>query len=94
MVELVLMGNFNQQIGQLLFQPGVAVLFLSWSVFWKGLALWKAAGKRHLVWFVILLVINTLGLLEIAYIFWLSRWDLGSSKLLAFWEKKFKPPQQ
>jgi len=64
------MENFNQQIAQFLFQPGVAVLFLAWSVFWKGSALWKAAGKRHLVWFAILLVVNTLGLLEIAYIFY------------------------
>ena len=85
------MDNFNQQIAQFLFQPGVAVLFFAWSVFWKGLALWKAAGKRHLVWFVILLVVNTLGLLEIAYIFYLNRWELGSGKLLAFWEKKFRP---
>jgi len=85
------MENFNQSLAQFLFQPGVAVLFLVWSVFWKGLALWKAAGKRHLVWFVILLVINTLGLLEIVYIFYLSRWDMGSGKLLAFLEKKFKP---
>lgn len=85
------MGNFNQQIGQLLLIPIVAILFLIWVVFWKGLALWKAARKRQLVWFVILLVVNTLGLLEVAYIFYLNRWDMGSGKLLAFWEKKFKP---
>jgi hypothetical protein len=84
------MENFNQLLGQFLFHPGMAVFFLIWSIFWKGSALWKAAGKKQLVWFVVLLVINTLGLLEMAYIYYLNRWDLGSSKLLAFWEKKRK----
>lgn len=85
------MEKFNQQITQFIFRPGVAIPFLAWATFWKGLALWKAARKRHLVWFVVLLVVNSLGLLEIAYIFYLSRWGIGSGKLLAFLEKKLKP---
>lgn len=88
------MENFNQQLGSFLFQPGVVILFLAWVTFWKGLALWKAAGRKQLAWFIILLLVNTLGLLEIAYIFYLNRWDIGSKKLLAFLEKKFKPSKK
>ena len=69
-------------------RPEVYVLFLTWSLIWKGLALWKSATKRHLVWFMILLVVNTLGILEILYIFYFNRWDLDKGKLLKFLEKK------
>lgn len=40
-----------------------------WTLPWKGYALWKAARKGQPWWFVALLLVNTLGLLEIMYIF-------------------------
>ena len=39
----------------------------AWSIVWKGLALWKAAQKGSKPWFVVFLVVNTLGILEILY---------------------------
>jgi len=42
---------------------------LIWSIIWKGLALWKAAQLRSKIWFVILLVVNTAGILEILYLY-------------------------
>lgn len=44
------------------------VLALLWSVPWKGVALWKAARNGQPAWFIAILLINTLALLEIAYI--------------------------
>jgi len=49
------------------------VLLLVWSAVWKGIALWRAGGNRHLVWFIVLFIINTAGILEIIYIFAFSR---------------------
>ena len=46
---------------------------LIWSVTWKGLALWKAARNGHKKWFIVLLVANTLAILEIIYIFYFSK---------------------
>ncbi len=43
-----------------------------WSLIWKGLALWKAAKKDSKPWFVALLVINTMGILEILYLYLFS----------------------
>ncbi len=43
--------------------------FIIWSFIWKGLALWQAARNGHKGWFVALLLINTLGILEILYIY-------------------------
>jgi len=48
-----------------------------WSLIWKGLALWKAAGNKSKVWFVVLLIFNTLGILEILYYFFLYKVDFA-----------------
>jgi hypothetical protein len=46
---------------------------LSWVLAWKGVALWKAARNTNKKWFVVLLVANTLGILEMLYIFFYSK---------------------
>lgn len=45
------------------------ILALLWTLPWKGVALWKTARNSHLIWFIALLLVNTLGILEILYIF-------------------------
>jgi len=37
-------------------------------VIWKGFALWRAARAGQSAWFVALLIVNSAGLLEIAYL--------------------------
>ena len=49
------------------------VVLLVWLLAWKGVALWKAARLHQKKWFIALLVLNTLGLLEIIYIFAIAR---------------------
>ena len=44
-------------------------ILLAWSLVWKGLALWKAGRRNDKIWFIVLLVINTAGILDILYIF-------------------------
>lgn len=39
-----------------------------WELAWKGVALWKAAQAGDKAWYVIMLVLNTLGILPILYI--------------------------
>lgn len=46
----------------------IIVLIVIWSVFWKALALWKAARKGEKIWFIILLIVNTCGILQIIYL--------------------------
>ena len=51
---------------------GLGVLFivlLAWSFLWKGLALWHSARKGDFYWFIAFLFLNTLGILEIIYLF-------------------------
>jgi len=58
---------------------GIFILVLIWSLIWKGLALWKSARKNHLIWFIVLLIVNTVGILEILYIFVFSNMSLGKT---------------
>jgi len=51
----------------------VILLAVLWTLPWKGVALWKAARNSHKGWFIALLVINTLAILEILYIFIFSK---------------------
>lgn len=59
-----------------------------WSAIWKGFALWKAAKKDAKVWFVLIFVLNTMGLLEILYIFLLHKIDF--QKLFSNIKSKLK----
>jgi len=53
-------------------QPWLIALLL-WALFWKAWALWISARKGQKIWFIVLLIVNALGLLEILYIFFFSR---------------------
>ncbi|OHA93120.1 MAG: hypothetical protein A3H52_02070 [Candidatus Zambryskibacteria bacterium RIFCSPLOWO2_02_FULL_39_26] len=53
--------------------PVLLVLLVLWSTVWKGLALWKSARLSHKKWFIILLVVNTVGILEIIYIYFVAK---------------------
>ncbi len=44
-----------------------------WILPWKGVALWRSAKLNKKAWFISLLIINTLGILEILYIFVFSK---------------------
>lgn len=60
----------NESSGLYLF---IIITLVVWSLVWKGMALWKSARLSNKRWFVILLIINTLGILEILYLFVFSK---------------------
>lgn len=41
----------------------------AWTIVWKGLGLWKAGRLGKKWWFIAILLLNTLGVLEILYIY-------------------------
>ena len=45
----------------------ILYLIIAWTLPWKGVALWKASHNRQKAWFVVILVMNTLAILEIIY---------------------------
>jgi len=52
---------------------GILILILLWILPWKGVALWRAAGRKEKKWFIALLILNTLAVLDILYIFVFSK---------------------
>lgn len=51
----------------------VILLLILWVLPWKAVALWKAVKNNQKGWFVALLLLNTLAILEILYIFVFSK---------------------
>jgi len=49
--------------------PIFIALTIAWTLVWKGFALWRSAELRQKYWFIAILLINTLGILEIIYLF-------------------------
>ncbi len=76
--------NFNE-----LSQIPVAALFALyiWTIALKGFALWRAANLKQRNWFIGILIINTLGILELVYLFFFATKKLKLKELM-FWKNK------
>ncbi len=44
-----------------------------WELVWKAIALWKSARNNQLAWYIVILVLNTAGILPIVYILWFQK---------------------
>jgi len=67
-----------------------SILFFAayvWSMIWKAIALWRAANLKQKNWFIAILILNTLGILEIAYLFFFAKNKMKLEEL-KFWETK------
>ncbi len=63
-----------QQLQEFILQnQWVIYALIAWTIPWKGIALWKSAKKGQKIWFVILLLFNTLGILDIIYIVFICK---------------------
>lgn len=65
------------------------IVIIIWSAIWKLIAMWKSARKGSLAWFIILGIFNTLGILEILYIYVFS--EMKREKKAG---KTFKPKKK
>jgi methionyl-tRNA synthetase len=57
------LGRFHLNV-----PPAALLALVAWTLAWKGVALWRAARAGQSAWFIALLLINTLGLLEIVFL--------------------------
>lgn len=51
----------------------ITSLLIIWTISWKGIALWKSAQNKQINWFVPIIILNTLGILEIIYIYFFAK---------------------
>ncbi len=59
---------FIDPVSQLGIPIWLIVVITLWETIWTGFAMWRAAHRRHLVWFIVFLVVNLLGIPEIIYL--------------------------
>jgi hypothetical protein len=51
----------------------IILITVFWILPWKIYSLWTAAKRGDKIWFIILAVVNTLGILEIIYVFGVAK---------------------
>ncbi len=49
------------------------VVLVVWSIIWKIYAAWIACKNNHKKWFVAIIILNTVGIFELVYIFKVAR---------------------
>jgi hypothetical protein len=64
--------------------PFYLFLILVWSLIWKGYALWRASKNDQKYWFIVILIFNTIGFLEIIYLLFFQK----KQKLFPILKKK------
>jgi len=70
---MTLLQNLNLE------DPRFLIPIIIWTLVWIGISLWKCGRNNQLRWFLVLLVVNTVGLLEIVYITWFQK-NLNAKK--------------
>lgn len=48
-------------------------LAILWTLLWKGMAVWKSARNHQKGWYLAMLIIQTLGILEILYLLFFQK---------------------
>ncbi len=51
----------------------LVILITIWDLFWRGKALWKSAKNNEKAWFIVLLILNTAGILPIIYLLFFQK---------------------
>ncbi len=52
---------------------GVLIVLIFWTLAWKGFALWHSARNHQKAWFIVMLIVNSAGILEIIYLLWFRK---------------------
>jgi hypothetical protein len=64
----------------------VFVILLVWSVTWKLISLWKSARHGQKIWFVALMLVNSVGILDMIY---LGFFQKGEENIITKIQKKY-----
>lgn len=70
--------------------PWFSIFLTIWTIFWKGMALWKSAKSGQKYWFMGLLVLNTLGIMDIIYLFFFNPEPLKIKQIIGKASSLFK----
>lgn len=69
----------------------IIIVVTVWQLFWKGIALWRAATLKQRNWFIVLFVfipLNDLGILELIYLFRFSTKRLTIKEVKSWFKRR------
>lgn len=67
-------------INDLLSNNIIWVLVIIWDVVWRGIAMWRTAQQKKKIWFVVLLLINSVGILPLIYLLFIEKGEVFGKK--------------
>ena len=65
-------GLASDFISSVYFIPLIVIITL-WDFFWKAWGLWISAQRKEKIWFALILIINSAGILPIIYILFFQK---------------------
>ena len=71
----------------------IIILILAlWTIPWKGYALWLAVKRNQTRWFIVMLILNTVSILEIFYVFKIAKksWIEVKADFAKAWNSIFR----
>jgi Family of unknown function (DUF5652) len=51
----------------------ILYILIVWTMIWKGLALWYSARNKQKGWFIVFLIVSTVGIFEIIYLIFFKK---------------------
>jgi hypothetical protein len=78
---MIMLNLLTGQLGIPTWALCILGIVIVWSTIWKAIALWKSARDNSPVWFIVLLLANTVGILEILYIYVFSKMKFEKPKV-------------
>ena len=76
---------------ELVGSPILLLTLYIWSLIIKGIALWRASHLGQKNWFVAILVLNTIGVIELVYLFKFAKKPLTFKEIRSWMPSKNKP---
>lgn len=81
----------NQDFFSNPFLIALAIIIGIWTLFWKGIALWRASQLKQRNWYIalfILVPLNELAIIELIYLFWFSKKRLTFDEIKSWFVRK------
>lgn len=66
-------GPFMHSLGLGMLFPVFVIALALWVFAWKAIGLYHAARNGQRIWFVVLMLVHTVGILEIIYLKWFQK---------------------
>ncbi len=66
-------GLYGLPLATSIIALSIIYFLIVWSAVWKAIAMWFAGKHQEKVWFIILAIFNTAGILPILYIFFFQK---------------------